>query len=136
MLVIYPIMVIGLVFLGFSGRMILRRLGQRFVQQSLKHVGPAARLDQLKGSGRIYLVQMGDHKDPYSLDDFAKWLQTKYALDVKVLPPVKIDKSAWNESRKQYVAESLCAQMNHDHPDLASDPDAYLIGFTDGNMYT
>jgi len=129
-------MVIAFVLLGLSGRALLRRIGQRYVQQSLKHVGPVARLDQLKGTGRIYLVQMGDHKDPYTLDDFAKWLQTKYVLDVKVLPSVKIDKSAWNESRKQYVAESLCAQMNHDYPNLAADPDAYLIGFTDGNMYT
>jgi YD repeat-containing protein len=135
-LVIYLVLVVAFVLLGLSGRVLLRRLGQRYVAQSLRHVGPVARLDQLKGTGRIYLVQMGDHKDPYSLDDFAKWLRTKYALDVQVLPSVKIDKSAWNESRKQYVAESLCAQMNHDYPDLAADPDAYLIGFTDGNMYT
>ncbi len=135
-LVVYPVMVIAFVLLGLGGREVLRKLGQRYVQKSLRHVGPVARLDQLKGTGRIYLVQMGDHTDPYSLGDFAKWLQTKYALDVRVLPPVKIDKSAWNESRKQYVAESLCTQMNHDYADLASDPDSYLIGFTDGNMYT
>src|SRR5580704_3628168 len=130
-------LVIALASLGLCGRWFLQRYLRSYSRsESLKHVGPVARIDQLKGTGRIYLVQMGDHKDPYSIDDFAKWLQTKYALDVKVLPPVKIDKSAWNESRRQYVAESLCAQMNHDYPDLAADPDAYLIGFTDGNMYT
>ena len=103
---------------------------------SLRHIGPVARLDQLKGTGRIYLVQMGNHKDPYSLDDFAKWLHTKYALDVAVLPPVKIDSSAWNDKRKQYEAQALYAQMKHDFPDLAADPDAYLIGFTDADMYS
>ena len=106
------------------------------IRMSLRHVGPVARLDQLKGTGRIYLVQMGDHKDPYSLDDFAKWLRSKYALDVEVLPPVKIDKSAWNNKRKQYEAQALYGQMKNDFPNLATDPDAYLIGFTDADMYS
>lgn len=106
------------------------------IRWSLRHIGPVARPDQLKGTGRIYLVQMGDHKDPYSLDDFAKWLHSKYALDVEVLPPVKIDKSAWNIKRKQYEAQALYGQIKSDFPSLAADPDAYLIGFTDADMYS
>lgn len=124
-----------LVFLGYS----IRRLHQRHIQSYAsrhRHNGPVARLDELKGTGRIYLVQMGAHKDPYSLDDFAHWLNTKYSLDVRVLPPTPIDPSAWNASRRQYVAESLYEQTKRDHPDLAADPDAYLIAFTDFDIYT
>jgi YD repeat-containing protein len=117
-------------------RLLNSRHHSQAIRMSMHHVGPVARLDQLKGTGRIYLVQMGDHNDPYSLDDFAKWLHSKYALDVVVLPPVKIDKSAWNAKRKQYEAQSLYAQMKHDFPDLALDPDAYLIGFTDADLYS
>src|SRR5579862_5792801 len=101
-----------------------------------RHNGPVVRLDELNGSGRIYLVQMGNHKDPYSLEDFAQWLRSKYKLDVQVLALTAIDSSAWNAARKQYVAELLYAQLKREHPDLALNPSAYLIGFTDAGMYT
>jgi len=100
------------------------------------HVGPVARLDELKGNGRIYLVQMGEHKGPYSLYDFAQWLHSKYALDVQVIPAIAIDSSAWDSERKQYVAELLYEQIKREHPDLATNPNAYLIGFTDADMYS
>jgi YD repeat-containing protein len=100
------------------------------------HAGPVAEPSELKGKGRIYLVQMGEHKDPYSLEDFAKWLRTKYALDVQVLPAMAIDPSAWDARRHQFVAELLEAQIKQNHADLATDHDAYLIGFTDGDMYS
>lgn len=103
---------------------------------SRHHSGPVARPDELKGSGRIYLVQLGDRKAPYLLDDLAQWLKAKYSLDVRILPATPIDPSAWNPARKQYAAESLNEQLKHDHADLAADPDAYLIGFTDFDMYT
>jgi len=129
--------VVFVALLAFAGIRMLQRRGHLLASRpSLHHTGPVARPDELKGNGRIYLVQMGEHKDPYSLDDFAQWLRTKYKLDVTVLPPTSIDKSAWHPLRNQYIAESLYAQMKRDHPDLASDPGAYLIGFTDGDMYT
>jgi YD repeat-containing protein len=103
---------------------------------SAGHDGPVARVDELKGSGRIYLVQMGDHKTPYSLDDFAQWLRSKYALDVQVLSPMAVDKSAWDSGRHQYVAELLFTQIKREHPDLAENRGAYLIGFTDANMFS
>lgn len=134
------------IFISFSISALLVFLGFRLIQKSLQHRasdqksyhhnGPVARLDELKGSGRIYLVQMGSHKDPYSLEDFAQWLRSKYNLNVTVLPPTATDSSAWNDARKQYVAELLYAQLKRDHPDLALNPGAYLIGFTDADMYS
>jgi YD repeat-containing protein len=103
---------------------------------AVSHDGPVASVDELKGSGRIYLVQMGSHKAPYALDDFALWLRSKYSLDVQVLPPMASDRSTWDSSRRQYVAELLYSQLKHEHPNLAADPNAYLIGFTDAGMYS
>lgn len=94
------------------------------------------RLDQLHGSGRIYLTQMGTHKEPYSLNNLADWLRTKYRLDVQILPPMKLDAAAWNPTRNQYVAEMLYEQLKREHPSLAADPNAYLIGFTDADMFS
>jgi YD repeat-containing protein len=138
--VVYAVLCI--VAVTFFRHRILRHLGNAMSLQSPaqpgypSHNGPVAQLDELKGSGTIYLVQMGDHKTPYSLEDFAQWLRTKYKLDVKVLPPTSMDRTAWNQSRGQYVAESLYMQLKREHPDLAASPNAYLIGFTDADMYT
>lgn len=97
---------------------------------------PLAGASELKGTGRIYLVQIGPHTAPYAIDDFARWLHSKYALDVQVLPAMAAASSAWDSERKQYVAELLYEQLKLQHPDLAADPQAYLIGFTDGDMYS
>jgi YD repeat-containing protein len=100
------------------------------------HHGPVAPLNKLKGSGTVYLVQMGDHTQPYSLTDFAEWLRKKYSIDVQVLPAMAVDPSAWDARRHQYVAEQLYAQIKQQHPDLAQNRNAFLIGFTDADMYS
>jgi hypothetical protein len=124
------------VFLVNVGSLVI--LGKRSASQQNRaalskrhHVGPIARLDELHGNGRIFLVQIGEHKTPYSIDDFARWLRTKYALDMQVLPAITPVRAAWNSSRHQYVAELLYDQIKREHPDLAAEPNAYLIGFTD-----
>jgi YD repeat-containing protein len=111
------------------------KFGEARIAQ-FKHRGPVARLDELKGSGTIYLVQIGDHKDPYAIEDFAQWLRTKYKLDVRLLPALPLDASGWNPLRGQYSGEALNGQMERAYPDLAANGDAYLIGFTDVDMYT
>jgi len=140
--------VMGAVYLAASAALLVF-VGQRMIRNAARladspsrkkafalQAGHVARVDELQGSGRIYLIQVGEHKSPYSLEDFAQWLHTKYALDVQVLPATVADKSAWDAERKQYVAELLYEQIKREHPDLAADPKAYLIGFTDFDMYT
>lgn len=124
---------VGLFLHGYLGKLNHARYAKAMVPH---HEGPVAPLDQLKGSGRIYLVQMGPHSGTYSLDHFADWLKSKYHLEVEVLPPTGLDQSAWDTSRNQYVAELLYEQLKREHPDLAKDPQAYLIGFTDADMYS
>ncbi|MGC2299709.1 MAG: DUF6531 domain-containing protein, partial [Acidobacteriaceae bacterium] len=55
---------------------------------------------------------------------------------MRVLPPMTIDHSSWDPARRQYIAEDLYEQIKRDHADLAEDPNAYLIGFTDADMYS
>jgi YD repeat-containing protein len=98
--------------------------------------GAIASLDELHGSGRIYLVQLGAHKDGYSTVELAAWLREKYSLDTEVVNPVGLDPAALDNSRHRYMAELLIEQMRREHPDLAGNPKAVLIGFTDAPMYS
>jgi YD repeat-containing protein len=116
------------------------RQRQERLARLIRQRGPIAPRSSLKGKGSIYLVQLGPHQQTsrdttYALEDFAQWLRTKYGLSVTVLPPKALDRSAWNPTRRQYIAERLNEQIQRDHPALAADPDAYLIGFTDAAMY-
>ncbi|WP_187143178.1 DUF6531 domain-containing protein [Terriglobus albidus] len=99
------------------------------------HKGPIADRKDLKGNGRIYLVQIGPHTAPYALNDFGDWLRSKYGLQVQLLSPMRLAPSAWDPKRTQYISQLLIEQMKREHSDLAGDPNAYFIGFTDADMY-
>jgi YD repeat-containing protein len=114
---------------------VVRRHRREALARLVRQHGPVVRPDELTGKGRIYLIQLGPHTAPYALALFAQWLYEKYALQVEVLPSTTLDPTAWDSGRKQYIAELLNAQMRREHPALEADPDAYLIGFTDANIY-
>jgi YD repeat-containing protein len=98
------------------------------------HNGPIVEVNELTGNGRIYLVQIGPHSAAYGLDGLAEWLRSKYGLQVQVLPPMQLDKSAWDPARRQYVAELLFEQIKREYSELADDPNAYLFGVTDESI--
>jgi YD repeat-containing protein len=117
----------------------LKTLNQRRAMATKVEVkkGNVARLDQLNGNGRIYLVHIGkSDTPPYSLEELANWLRTKYSLEVEVLKWVRVDESAFDSARKQYVAELLYEQIKRAYPVLATERTAYLFGFTDQDMYS
>jgi YD repeat-containing protein len=100
------------------------------------HHGGVARSDQFHGSGRIYLLQLGPHAEPCTVQDLAEWLRDKYTLDTQILQATALDPAAWDSSRHLYIAELLYAQIKREHPTLAVDQNSWLIGFTDAGMYS
>jgi YD repeat-containing protein len=90
----------------------------------------------LAGSGRIYLVQMGEKKMPYSLDTLAQWLRSTYSLDVQILPALPLEQAAYDSSRKQYISQLLNDQIRRNLAALNADPGATIIGVTDADMYS
>ena len=107
-----------------------RALARRPSRRSGRNPRPVAR------NRCIYLVQLGRHKAHYSLNDLANWLKLKYELDVEILPSMDAENAAWNPARHQYVAELLYDRIKAEHPDLAADPNAYIIAFTDASMFS
>jgi len=134
----------GMVMLALVPFLVLRhRLPPQWVRQNTAirplwpaHAGPAAPLSDLRGQGTIYLVQLTPHRAAYSAEHLAQWLHTRYGLDARVLPLEPLPESAWNRWRQQYVAELLYAEIKREHPVLAANQDAYLIGLTDADMYS
>jgi hypothetical protein len=122
--------------LGVLEYRLIMRANQQRTEPLAVHQSAIVPVDQLTGSGTIYLVQIGPHVFPYALDDFAGWLRSKYALDVRVLQPMRLDMSTWDFWRMQFVAELLFEQVRREHPDLAADSKAYLISFIDADMYS
>ena len=100
------------------------------------HGGTVALPGQLSGTGRIYLLQLGSHKDPYAVVEMASWLREKYSLDTQVLPTEPLDDVTYDHSRHRYIAERINDQIKRTHPRLAADTNAFIFGFTDAAMYS
>ena len=90
--------------------------------------------EELHGRGTVYLVTLGK-MDPDSVRPLIEAFHQKYGLEIQMLPPIDLPSWAWNDSRKQFVAEDLVAAMKLGYPKLAADPAAILIGITDQDMY-
>lgn len=102
--------------------------------QTLEHTDRPVTAAELTGNGRVYLLQLGPHKQAYQISQFATWLREKYSLNVQVLPPTGLDSATYDPPHQMYVAERILAQIKRDHPALAADPNAFLIGFTDAQI--
>lgn len=89
---------------------------------------------QLRGTGEIYFVPLGDFPAA-TAQDLVAYYRDKFNLNVKVLPGVPLNPSARDVERRQLIAEATIALMKNAHPDLARNPQAILIGLTDEDMY-
>lgn len=88
----------------------------------------------LRGTGKIYLVPLGDF--PASeVKDLVAYYRSKFNLAVETLPRVPLNASARDAGRGQLIAEATVALMKKAHPALAADPEAILIGLTGEDMY-
>lgn len=97
--------------------------------------GAVVRPSQLHGDGRVYLVQLGPHHMPYAVVELAAWLRETYSLDTQVLSPLPLDAYTYDATRHLYLAEQMLEEIKQKHPELANDPKAVVIGFTDEEMY-
>lgn len=88
----------------------------------------------LRGTGKIYLVPLGDFPAP-AVKDLVAYYRSKFNLAVETLPRVPLHASARDDSRGQLIAEATVALLKKAHPAPAADPEAILIGLTDEDMY-
>jgi hypothetical protein len=99
----------------------------------VKH-GDPARPDEFHAHGKLYFVPVG--KQVISADSLAAYYRQKFAIEITVLPPVKIPSLAWIPERRQYIADEVTAAMTTAYPDLARMRDSVMIALTDADIYS
>lgn len=88
----------------------------------------------LKGSGKVYLVPLGDF--PLTeVEKLVAYYQSKYGLAIEILPRLSLDMSVMDPDRQQLMAEAMIALMKRGYPKLVSDPETILIGLTTQDLY-
>ena len=83
---------------------------------------------------KVYFIPLGDFPTPLTNELVAHY-KKKFNLTIEELPAIALDPGVIDNSRKQLVAEELIGMMKRKYPNLATDPNAILIGFTQEDMY-
>ena len=90
--------------------------------------------ESLKGSGKLYLVPLGDFPNDIAAD-LASFYREKYKIETETLPSVPLSEIAVNKKRDQLIAEQVVAIMKQANPQITNDPEAIMIGLTTQDMY-
>lgn len=88
----------------------------------------------VRGGGRIYFVPLGEFPST-TLAQLEAYYKANLALTIEPLPRIELEDAVIDYDRNQLIAEELIGLMKHHHPDLANNPEAVLIGLTEGDMY-
>ena len=83
---------------------------------------------------KIYFVQIGEMGSVH-LDTLRAYYKQRYDLTIEVLPPIGLEPVVVDERRRQLIAEELIELMKRRYPEHARNPQAILIGITEGDMY-
>jgi predicted Zn-dependent protease len=97
-------------------------------------VSDVAGVEQLHGTGRVYLVALGSSASG-EVKDLAAFLERESGVHLEILPAMDLPEAAYHTERKQWVADMLLDAMTEKFPDIAADRDARIIGVIDGNIY-
>ncbi len=87
-----------------------------------------------KGQEKLYFVPLGDFSAA-SLTKFANSTKQKTGIDVIVTQPLPFALATVDKRRQQVIAEEAINLMRGRYPELASDPNAILIGLTNEDLF-
>lgn len=106
----------------------------RFSKPSLQSSAAAPLAPAIDGS-RIFFVPIGSFPAD-ELDPLVEYYRQKYSLEIMVAKSVRLDDSARDAARQQFVAEKLISNLRAGLPKIGKDPKAILIGFTSEDIFT
>ena len=86
------------------------------------------------GKEKLYFVPLGDFSTA-SLTKFASSSKQKTGIEVIVTQPVPFALTTVDKRRQQVIAEEAINLMRAHYPELASDPNAIVIGLTNEDLF-
>ena len=87
-----------------------------------------------KGKEKLYFVPLGNFSTA-SLTKFANLSKQKTGIEVIVTQPVPFALTTVDKRRQQVIAEEAINLMRARYPELASDPNAIVIGLTNEDLF-
>lgn len=87
-----------------------------------------------KGKEKLYFVPLGNFSTA-SLTKFANSSKQKTGIEVIVTQPVPFALTTVDKRRQQVIAEEAINLMKARYPELASDPNAIVIGLTNEDLF-
>jgi tetratricopeptide (TPR) repeat protein len=111
---------------------ILRKTNKNTAAEILEDINLSA--GRQKGKEKLYLVPLSNFSAA-SLTRLASAVKQKTGIVVNVTQPVPFALSTVDKRRQQVIAEEAINLMKARYPDLASDPNAILIGLTDEDLF-
>ncbi len=90
--------------------------------------------EQLHGTGRLYIVPLGESARE-EVTSLATTLRDKFSAPAQVLPTLQLPAQAYDPKRRQWIAEMLPEAMAAQFPEIAADPESKIVGIIDGDIY-
>ncbi len=87
-----------------------------------------------RGKEKLYFVPLGNFPTA-SLTKFANSSKQKTGIDVIVTQPIAFALTTVDKRRQQVIAEEAINLMKARYPELASDPNAIVIGLTNEDLF-
>lgn len=88
----------------------------------------------LHGSGQIYFIPLETIPSAV-LKRFASFYRNKYGVNISILPAVPLPHSAFNEERRQFVAEELIEFLQQTSRDSQLEAGSTIIALTNQDIY-
>lgn len=111
---------------------ILRKKKAEWADSLLEAIDLAEKRE--KGKEKLYFVPLGNFSTA-SLTKLATFSKQKTGIEVIVTQPVPFALTTVDKSRQQVIAEEAIDLMRVHYPELASDPNAIVIGVTDEDLF-
>jgi len=90
--------------------------------------------NRVKGKETLYFVPLSNFSAA-ALTKLANSCKQKTGIDVKVTQPVPFALTTVDKKRQQVIAEEAINLMRARYPEIASDPNAIVIGLTDEDLF-
>jgi YD repeat-containing protein len=113
---------------------LISRVFQALSDIDIPYEPALAEVSTLRGNGRIFVIPIGSDPSIVSSELIDQY-RMKYGFEITLLAPLAAPDWAKHPFRNQFIAQELIEAMKIAYPEHAGQPDDYMIGVTNEEMY-